>query len=178
MTPHRIQRRRTRGWRMPAGAVCVGRPSRWGNPFKIGVHVVTPAEAVARYDAWLMGLPFAERRALLAPLVGQDLVCWCPLDQPCHADTLLAATAAWWDCRDCGIDTTDPDFYQYYMVDDPVWRRAVPDQGGMLCLACLSDRLGRPLAMNDFRLTPKMLRARLRASYAPLPLFPEGFADR
>ena len=25
----------------------------------------------------------------LTPLRGHDLVCWCPLDQPCHADVLL-----------------------------------------------------------------------------------------
>jgi hypothetical protein len=24
-----------------------------------------------------------------APLRGKDLACWCPLDQPCHADVLL-----------------------------------------------------------------------------------------
>lgn len=30
--PERIQRRRSRGWRMPAGAVYVGRPTIWGNP--------------------------------------------------------------------------------------------------------------------------------------------------
>ena len=29
--PQRIQRKRTRGWRMPEGAVYVGRPSKWGN---------------------------------------------------------------------------------------------------------------------------------------------------
>jgi len=31
----------------------------------------------------------------LAPLVGHDLACWCPVGQPCHADVLLelAATA-------------------------------------------------------------------------------------
>jgi hypothetical protein len=23
------------------------------------------------------------------PLRGRDLACWCPLDQPCHADVLL-----------------------------------------------------------------------------------------
>lgn len=33
--PRRIQRKRTRGWRMPEGAVYVGRPSRWGNPFSV-----------------------------------------------------------------------------------------------------------------------------------------------
>lgn len=25
----------------------------------------------------------------IAPLRGKDLACWCPLDQPCHADVLL-----------------------------------------------------------------------------------------
>ena len=34
--PKRIQRQRTKGWRMPEGAVYVGRPSRWGNPFRLG----------------------------------------------------------------------------------------------------------------------------------------------
>lgn len=33
--PRRIERKRRRGWRMPAGAVYVGRPSEWGNPFRI-----------------------------------------------------------------------------------------------------------------------------------------------
>lgn len=31
----RIQRRRTRGWRMPENTVYVGRGSRWGNPFRV-----------------------------------------------------------------------------------------------------------------------------------------------
>ena len=34
--PERIQRRRTKGWRMPEGAVFVGRPTKWGNPFVVG----------------------------------------------------------------------------------------------------------------------------------------------
>lgn len=41
------------------------------------------ADDVARHlsdEAW-------ERE--LAPLRGRDLACWCPLDQPCHADVLL-----------------------------------------------------------------------------------------
>jgi hypothetical protein len=29
----RIQRKRSRGWKMPEDAVYVGRPSDWGNPF-------------------------------------------------------------------------------------------------------------------------------------------------
>lgn len=31
--PQRIQRRRTKGWRMPENCIYVGRPGRWGNPF-------------------------------------------------------------------------------------------------------------------------------------------------
>ena len=40
--PDRIQLKRTRGWRLPEGAVSVGRPSRWGNMFKIGGLVEEP----------------------------------------------------------------------------------------------------------------------------------------
>jgi hypothetical protein len=34
-----------------------------------------------------------DRHTILADisqLKGKDLMCWCPLDQPCHADILLA----------------------------------------------------------------------------------------
>ena len=33
--PERIQRKRSKGWKMPKGVVYVGRPSKFGNPFKI-----------------------------------------------------------------------------------------------------------------------------------------------
>lgn len=33
--PKRIQRQRTLGWRMPANAIYVGRPTTWGNPFPV-----------------------------------------------------------------------------------------------------------------------------------------------
>ncbi|MDP1877996.1 MAG: DUF4326 domain-containing protein [Actinomycetota bacterium] len=33
--PERIQRKRTQGWRMPEGAVYVGRPTKFGNPFEV-----------------------------------------------------------------------------------------------------------------------------------------------
>jgi Domain of unknown function (DUF4326) len=35
MIPSRVQLSRKRGWREPAGAVVVSRPSRWGNPYTI-----------------------------------------------------------------------------------------------------------------------------------------------
>lgn len=36
MTPRRIQLRRTKGWRLPPGAISCARPSRWGNPVRVG----------------------------------------------------------------------------------------------------------------------------------------------
>ncbi len=42
----RIQRRRTKGWRMPEDAVYVARPSKWGNPFAVGTRM-----ALARVPA-------------------------------------------------------------------------------------------------------------------------------
>jgi hypothetical protein len=41
--PERIQMRRTKGWKMPPNTVYVGRPSRWGNPWKIGDQMYDPA---------------------------------------------------------------------------------------------------------------------------------------
>lgn len=35
-TPQRVQRKRTKGWKMPAGTIYVGRGSKWGNPFRSG----------------------------------------------------------------------------------------------------------------------------------------------
>ena len=34
--PKRIQRKRTKGWKMPPNTVCVTRPGKFGNPFLIG----------------------------------------------------------------------------------------------------------------------------------------------
>lgn len=97
--PVRIQRKRTKGWKMPDGAVYVGRPTKWGNPFKISngdcdhpdcgpkSHpVITAQMAVDQYRRWLTpGMIMVLRYELR----GKDLACFCPLDQPCHADVLL-----------------------------------------------------------------------------------------
>ena len=71
---------------MPPGAVYVGRPTKWGNPFTIGRYGVF--SAVGAYAAKIKNdrlLFNAARRELR----GKDLACFCPLDQPCHADVLL-----------------------------------------------------------------------------------------
>ena len=111
--PKRIQRKRTKGWRMPEGAVYVGRPSKWGNPWTAGGDAqfvmrdtpkgvvkrmsfdrMTPATVVELYRFWITRTSWNESphdptRLDMSPLAGRDLVCWCPLDQPCHADVLL-----------------------------------------------------------------------------------------
>ena len=83
----RVQRIRTRGWRMPPNTIYVGRPTRWGNPFKIGAHG-SRAEVVIKYRAWLMQ-ELAIRPDFLAPLREKNLACFCRLDVTCHADILL-----------------------------------------------------------------------------------------
>lgn len=88
--PKRIQRKRMKGWKMPENTVYVGRPTKWGNPYKLGWS--GPAGEVVRlYRAYIeANQQSTERFALpLAELRGKNLACWCPLDQPCHADVLL-----------------------------------------------------------------------------------------
>jgi len=110
-TPKRIQRKRTKGWKMPEGAIYVGRPTRWGNPIDWRGYsaasssldgdevLVSDAErrrwAVVDFDDALrrtgfgLRLPYPTAEEIRAGLSGKDLACWCPLDQPCHADVLL-----------------------------------------------------------------------------------------
>lgn len=99
--PERIQRQRTKGWRMPPGAIYVGRPTRWGNPFVVGQTIVPPIcsytptpvyvrdreHAVRLFRRWFTGS--VVRCTDVVPILGgHDLACWCP-PGPCHADVLL-----------------------------------------------------------------------------------------
>ena len=78
--PKRFQLRRAKGWRLPEGAVSVARPTRWGNPFRVGQDGDRRA-TVAAHKAWLfdpnrtVGPTLAEIRRELS---GRDLACWCP----------------------------------------------------------------------------------------------------
>jgi hypothetical protein len=85
MKPIRIQQKRTKGWRKPPNTVCVSRPSKWGNPFKVEEH--GRAKAIAMYRTWLTRgdgqvLPVEELR-------GKNLACYCKADELCHAEVLL-----------------------------------------------------------------------------------------
>jgi hypothetical protein len=107
--PRRIQRQRTRGWRLPVGAVYVGRLSTWGNPFGSGERfngvVLDHAMAVFMFRSYAVPRG-ASDPTWLAPLRGHDLACWCPTCDahrdglplgvvcpdcaPCHGDVLLS----------------------------------------------------------------------------------------
>lgn len=112
--PKRIQRKRTRGWRMPDGAIYVGRPTVWGNPFAefgldlslelyasavrgvwnpgIAAHLpdVRFHQVYEAHQAWLKRLG-RHPSELVRDLRGKDLACWCSWATACHADILLKA---------------------------------------------------------------------------------------
>ena len=115
--PVRIQQRRTKGWRKPENTVSVARPSRWGNPFPVSEYGIDLSLALFREalrggwnprlldqaesdEYWRttyerarvfrvrVGNWHPTEQARLE-LRGKNLMCFCPLDQPCHADVLL-----------------------------------------------------------------------------------------
>lgn len=102
--PKRIQRKRTKGWKMPENTIYVGRPTMWGNPFtgdnaadkyriavsSFPVSQETLADWKANGGRADMLIALAGRvRPVLDKLRGHNLACWCALDKPCHVDILL-----------------------------------------------------------------------------------------
>lgn len=107
--PRRIQMSRQRPWRADnPDAVIVARPSRWGNPFRVGRQSeenaafgrLTAQQAVDLFALHIgpMGNYEYDTETLdrvRRELAGRDLACWCPLEDadgsrvPCHADVLL-----------------------------------------------------------------------------------------
>lgn len=109
--PIRVQLKREKGWRKPAGCISVARPTKWGNPYTIPGAIEhgfarTHDEAVwvciSFFRSWLheegrSGTNPDKRAAImdhLDDLKGHDLACWCPIEKdgvyvPCHADILL-----------------------------------------------------------------------------------------
>jgi hypothetical protein len=108
-TPVRIQLSRKKGFNLQAysrsinglPAMSVARPTRWGNPWYVGMWRGYKAEdAVKHFRRWLMrdpGVRSAENvfgkppsfEDIKTELRGKNLSCWCSLDKPCHADVLL-----------------------------------------------------------------------------------------
>jgi hypothetical protein len=105
--PVRLKRSRAKGSRLlsPNGLpiVCVSRPSKWGNPF-VAVRKSLRGVACDARQSRLASVAEFKRELLDAStkprltftvndvrreLRGKNLACWCPLDEPCHADVLL-----------------------------------------------------------------------------------------
>lgn len=102
--PERIQRKRSPGWKMPEGAVYVGRPSKWGNPHLLGdVLRRFPSLTVEQTAVFVVNdfrdlIRAADGRypsveEIRRELAGKDLACWCDLSSACHADVLLSIAA-------------------------------------------------------------------------------------
>ncbi len=78
---------------VPKGAVYVGRPSKFGNPFTIG-RDGSREEVIQKFEAWLFvadensSPPMLITIDDLHSLRGKDLVCWCA-PEACHAQILM-----------------------------------------------------------------------------------------
>ena len=111
MKPKRIQRKRSKGWRKPEGAIIVDRTSRYGNPFRVGhryryvlllalmgfkgkdltngVFVKDNAHAVELYRKMINIFQAKKRKQYFESFRGKDIVCFCKVDEPCHGDVIL-----------------------------------------------------------------------------------------
>lgn len=64
--------------------VYIGRPGKWGNPFKSG-RDGTLEEVIEKYREWITYRP--DLLEALHELKGKVLGCWCK-PGPCHGDVL------------------------------------------------------------------------------------------
>ncbi|TIO63051.1 MAG: DUF4326 domain-containing protein [Mesorhizobium sp.] len=91
--PVRIQLSRAKGWRMPENTVSVARPTKWGNPYRVGAidartgEIMDADTAVERFLAKV--LRQGREAEIRRELRGKNLACWCKPGEPCHADVLL-----------------------------------------------------------------------------------------
>lgn len=103
--PVRLQRRRTKGYRLPPDAIYVGRPSRWGNSYITGPK--SPAwRSVETFERTLRDhlAKGVLDPTYIDPLRGHDLACWCGLC-PAHVDGLpVGVKCDDWRCEPCHAD--------------------------------------------------------------------------
>lgn len=71
----------------PPGAVYIGRPSKWGNPFDVKTY--GRGVALKMFRSWVYAPARAELRdQARSELKGKDLVCFCK-PKACHGDLWL-----------------------------------------------------------------------------------------
>lgn len=111
--PERIQRKRTKGWKMPENTVSVDRNTIFGNPFPVSKDNAAK-DAVRMFRKFLkmpqsqimkacrdengepnpiggIGMIVLRNQIIkrLPELRGKNLACWCKVGEPCHAEVLL-----------------------------------------------------------------------------------------
>lgn len=101
MEPVRIQRKRSKGFRLPANTISVCRPGKWGNPFAVGKdnplgrNPIDNEGAVGFFKEMLYDpelrliAQYPSDLEIRNTLKGKNLACFCALNQHCHADVLL-----------------------------------------------------------------------------------------
>ena len=114
----RVQRKRSKGFKLPANTKCVDRTTKFGNPFKLttdgfilyykeGKILGSPwcylnelhytiKTVVKLYEEWITGeFNYKGVEKVLPPipdiseLKGKNLACFCSEGSPCHGDVLL-----------------------------------------------------------------------------------------
>lgn len=77
--------------KLPPGARCVTRISRWGNPYIMIEHggEYTREEAIALYREYVAAMAKDDRERWLAPLCTMTALACCPPHLACHADVLI-----------------------------------------------------------------------------------------
>lgn len=107
----RVQRKRTKGFRLPPNTKCINRGTDWGNPYRVKQskakskwYVVNPFNVVliirdtkeeALEECLYMYRAYVHRRINNGTLQLSDfdgyenIACFCPTDQPCHGDEII-----------------------------------------------------------------------------------------
>lgn len=115
----RIQRKRTKGFRLPPNTVCINRGTMWGNPFPVG-ELFDREAAIDMFEMCLKDPTaidwgyielvmskvsksrdirghFENMRKHLADLKGVDyLACFCEEGKPCHGDVIIEEAEKLW----------------------------------------------------------------------------------
>jgi len=94
MKPRRIQRKRTKGWKMPPNTKYIGRPGKWGNPLEWATvkefrRCLRDGAYARRSYNYEIAWAFRVMRESIHELRGFNLCCYCKLSDPCHGEPLL-----------------------------------------------------------------------------------------
>jgi hypothetical protein len=83
--PRRITLSRKKGAKLPPNTVVVARPSRFGNPYRVGID----GDAKTCVELYEYNVTDGLIGDAQSQLTGKNLACWCKQGAPCHADVLL-----------------------------------------------------------------------------------------